>query len=119
MQGLGDLESAVMDVLWGSESPRTVRDVLAELNKQRALAYTTVMTVLDNLHRKGWVRRTMVARAYEYEPTTSRAEAAAKALRSLLDSAGDPEAVLLHFAESVTDTERDALRRGLRKRRSS
>jgi len=116
MQGLGDLESAVMDVLWRTDGPLTVRGVLGELNKHRELAYTTVMTVLDNLHRKQWVQRSMHNRAYLYTPVMSREEATAQALRSLLADTEDPESVLLHFAASASAEERDALRRGLRKR---
>ncbi|GAA4867300.1 MULTISPECIES: BlaI/MecI/CopY family transcriptional regulator [Saccharopolyspora] len=118
MQGLGELESAVMDALWNSDRPRTVREVLAELNRTRALAYTTVQTVFDNLHRKGWVHRELQRRAYHYVPTETRDAAAARALRALLDSSGDPEGVLLHFAQSASDDETAALRRGLRRRRS-
>jgi predicted transcriptional regulator len=117
MQGLGDLESAVMDVLWSTDTPMAVRGVLGEVNRHRDLAYTTVMTVLDNLHRKGWVERTKEARAYLYVPALSREEAAARALRTLLADTSDPEGVLLHFAASASEEERDALRRGLRKRR--
>jgi predicted transcriptional regulator len=53
MFGLGDLESAVMAVLWGSTEPGKVREVLERLHTPKQLAYTTVLTVLDNLHRKG------------------------------------------------------------------
>ncbi|UUV35871.1 BlaI/MecI/CopY family transcriptional regulator [Amycolatopsis roodepoortensis] len=116
MQGLGELESAVMDVLWQAEGPLTVRGVLGVVNQRRELAYTTVMTVLDNLHRKEWVSRSMQNRAYLYTPVMSREEAAAQALRTLLADTDDPESVLLHFAASASDGERDALRRGLRKR---
>jgi predicted transcriptional regulator len=116
MYGLGELESAVMDVLWRAYGPMSVREVLTELNKTRDLAYTTVMTVMDNLHRKGWVEREMHNRAYQYTPLESREEAAARALRELLDASDNPEAVLLHFATSVSDDESAALRRGLRRR---
>lgn len=113
MRGLGELEAAVMDVLWRTSEPARVRDVLEALTRDRALAYTTVMTVLDNLHRKGWVVRHMVGRAYRYEATTTKEEAAARALRELLDSAGDPEAVLMHFAKSVSPRESEVLRKAL------
>ena len=113
MRGLGELESAVMDVLWAASDSIRVRDVLDTLAPGRRLAYTTVMTVLDNLHRKGWVRREMQGRAYLYRVVASREEATANALRSMLDSSGDSEAVLLHFARSVSEREslllRDAL----------
>ena len=89
MQGLGELEAAVMNVLWTRPGPHRVRDVLEQLAPQRTLAYTTVMTVLDNLHRKSWVQREMDGRAYHYLPSASREEVTARALRTLLDSAGD------------------------------
>ncbi len=117
MQGLGELEEAVMGVLWQAQSPLTVRDVLSEINRSRALAYTTVMTVLDNLHRKGWVQRERTGRAYQYRPTEARQEAAARALRDLLASTGDPDGVLLHFARSASDHESTILRRALGQRR--
>lgn len=102
---LGELEAAVMDVLWGDAGPCRVRDVRARLAPARPLAYTTVMTVLDNLHRKGWVQRGLDGRAYLYTPAASREEETARALRDLLDGPGDTEAVLLHFARSVSERE--------------
>ncbi len=113
MTGLGELESAVMGVLWGAGQPRTVRAVLDELNEDRALAYTTVLTVLDNLHRKGWAQREMAGRAFLYQPTESREAATARALRELLDAANDPAAVLLHFAKTVSPMESITLRQAL------
>ena len=118
MQGLGELEEAVMGVLWQAQDPLTVRDVLSEINRSRALAYTTVMTVLDNLHRKGWVQRERSGRAYLYQPTEARQEAAARVLRDLLASTGDPDGVLLHFARSASDRESTILRRALGERRT-
>ncbi|MBP2329717.1 putative transcriptional regulator [Kibdelosporangium banguiense] len=115
MFGLGDLESAVMTVLWQADEPVKVRDVLDTLDTGKKLAYTTVMTVMDNLHRKGWVQRELDGKAYLYEPALSREEAAARALREVLESSGDAEAVLMHFASSVSERERDVLRSGLRK----
>ena len=118
MHGLGELEAAVMDVLWRASEPMKVRDVLDQLDTGRQLAYTTVLTVLDNLHRKGWVQRELVGKAYHYEPMTSRAEAAANALRELVNASGDPDGVLLHFARSASEHETELLRKALpRKRR--
>ncbi len=116
MQGLGELEALVMDVLWRSNQPVRVRDVLDGLDDDREPAYTTVMTVLDNLHRKGWVHRERNGRAYWYLATKTREEAAADAVRALLDSTGDPTGVLLHFARGASDTESKVLARGLRER---
>jgi predicted transcriptional regulator len=113
MQGLGELETAVMEVLWRATGPQRVRDVLNALSGERRLAYTTVMTVLDNLHRKGWVTRELDGRAYQYLPKTSREDAVAHALRELLDTATDRESVLLKFARSVSPRESEVLRRAL------
>jgi predicted transcriptional regulator len=116
MRGLGELQTAVMNVLWDATEPLKVRQVLARLDTGKPLAYTTVMTVLDNLHRKCWASREMDGNAYRYRPAISRPEAAARALRDILDTSGDPDAVLLHFAKSVSDHESTLLRRALRAR---
>ena len=116
MQGLGQLESAVMDVLWAADADLPVRGVLANLTG-KALAYTTVMTVLDNLHRKGFVERVRQGRAFYYRPALSRSQAWAAAMQNLLAEAGDAEAVLLQFAATVSDGESDVLRSALNRRK--
>ena len=116
MRRLGELEAAVMDVLWRAQGPLKVREVLERLDTGRVLAYTTVMTVLDNLHRKDWVTRERDGKAYRYLPAASRAEAAANSLREVLDGSGDPEAVLLHFMKTVTESESALLRKALRRK---
>src|SRR6266545_3061713 len=104
-----------MDILWRTGEPAKVREVLDELTG-RTLAYTTVMTVLDNLYRKAWVVRELDGKAYRYQPAIGRDEAAARALRDVLESSGDPEAALLHFTVTASDREADAIRSGLRKK---
>ena len=59
---LGELERAIMDVLWDSTEPLTVRQVGLRLIN-RDLAHTTVMTVLDRLAKKGFARRQRDGRA--------------------------------------------------------
>jgi predicted transcriptional regulator len=71
-QVLGDLETRVMNVLW-TESPLSVRDVKARL-KGAKLAYTTVMTTLDRLYRKGLLARTKHGLAFVYLPAMDRDE---------------------------------------------
>jgi len=66
---LGSLEREVMDVVWSGGS-YTVRDVQARV--QKPIAYTTVMTTLDRLYKKGLVIRTRSGRAFHYEPAQSR-----------------------------------------------
>jgi predicted transcriptional regulator len=53
----GELEAVIMDRLWERGRPALVREVLDDLRGDRPLAYTTVMTVMENLYRKGWLRR--------------------------------------------------------------
>lgn len=113
MLGLGELELKVMDVLWAADERLRVRDVLDRLSTERAFAYTTIMTVLDHLHGKGWMQRTRIGRGYSYWPVRSREEAGAHVLREVLDSSGDAESVLLHFAASVSEHESELLRRAL------
>lgn len=52
MRALGQLEAVVMERLWSYGRPVPVREVLVDLQRERSIAYTTVMTVMDNLHRK-------------------------------------------------------------------
>ena len=83
-----------MELLWDSGASRLVRDVVADLGPQRPLAYTTVMTVMDNLHRKGWLAREKEGKAYRYTATASREEYSARLMREALAESGDAEAVL-------------------------
>ena len=117
MQGFGELEAAIMDVVWRADAPVRVRDVLEQLDPARHPAYTTVMTVMDNLYRKGWLHRARDGRAYTYAATRSRIQAATDAVRELLVDSGDPAATLLHFARSATNAESQALARGLKERK--
>jgi predicted transcriptional regulator len=114
--GLGELESAIMDVLWRTDDTVKVRDVLERLDTGKTLAYTTVMTVLDNLHRKAWVSRERDGKAYRYRPAVSREEAASRALRAIVETSGDAEAVLMHFAESISERDSEVLRKALRRK---
>jgi predicted transcriptional regulator len=68
---LGPLEIQVMETLW-QRGKSTVRDVVAQLD--RSLAYTTVMTTLDRLYKKGMLDRHESDRAYSYWPRWSREE---------------------------------------------
>lgn len=101
MRRFGELEAAVMECLWARPAPASVRDVLGELRTGKQLAYTTVMTVLDNLHRKGAVTRRMSGRAWLYEPSCSREEHTAMVLREVLGTSGDRQAALMHFVAEL------------------
>ena len=81
----GELEQAVMDILWSHPSNLSVRDVHELLSSDRDLAYTTVMTVLDRLAKKGLLLRNLDGRAWLYSPARSRVDEAAKEVRELLE----------------------------------
>ena len=72
MRNLGQLEALLMDRLWSVEGPLSVCQVLGELPEDRRRAYTTVMTVMDNLFRNGFVERELAGRAYVYRPLQTR-----------------------------------------------
>lgn len=110
MKGLGDLEAQVMDVLWSTDVPISVRQVLDRLPKETHRAYTTVMTVLDNLHRKDFVARERVGRAWHYRPAQSREAHVAGLLDDALGTGNDRTAALLHFFEQLPPDESAALR---------
>ena len=117
MTHLGSLERAVMDVLWNSRAAMSVHDLLAELD-ERELAYTTVLTVVINLHRKELVGREKIGRSYRYFPLQSREEATSRTLREVLDESGDSASVLMHFARMVTPEERAVLSEHLSRTRT-
>ena len=114
MRGFGELESAIMDRLWARGAPATVREVLTDLRPGRELAYNTVLTVMDNLYKKGWLEREPDGRAYRYTPTTSREEYGARLMRDALDEAGDPAEALVSFIGQMSAEETAALRAALR-----
>jgi len=112
---LGELERAVMDVLWDRGGPATVRQV-ADALTGRELAYTTVMTVLDRLAAKRAVTRERVGRAWSYRPTASREAYIARLMLDALDLTGSRDAALVRFARSVSGEEADVLRKALEER---
>jgi predicted transcriptional regulator len=89
---LGHLEAEVMERLWSRESPATVREVLEDLQRDRRLAYTTVMTVMDKLHAKGVLARELDGRAYRYRPVQSREQHTAALIEQVLSASTDREA---------------------------
>jgi len=109
---LGDLERTVMQALWDAGRPLTGREVAAGLTRPE-LAYTTVLTVLTRLERKGLVRRDSSARAHTYSPVASREDHVSVLLEQALGQADDRLAALQHFARTITPEEAAALRQAL------
>ncbi|MGW0613373.1 BlaI/MecI/CopY family transcriptional regulator [Streptomyces sp. NPDC002788] len=98
-----------MSRVWKWNRPVTVREVLEDLQKERSIAYTTVMTVLDNLHQKGWVRREAEGRAYRYEAVSTRAAYAAALMNDAWSQSDNPAAALVAFFGMMSEEQRQAL----------
>jgi predicted transcriptional regulator len=111
---LGELEDAVMTRVWEWNRPVTVREVLEDLRQERAIAYTTVMTVLDNLHSKGWVRRERAGRAYRYEAVSTRAAYSASLMNDAWAASDNAAAALVAFFGMMSAEQTEALRDALR-----
>ncbi len=115
MRGFGDLESVIMHLVWDHDGPVTVRELFDQLRQDRIIAYTTVMSTMDNLHRKGWLTRVKAGKAYRYTATASREEYSARLMREALDGGGDPEVVLSHFVAEMDGAESELLRELVRR----
>ncbi|KAB7744281.1 BlaI/MecI/CopY family transcriptional regulator [Nostocoides sp. F2B08] len=117
---LGDLERAIMDRLWAIDPPTpeaamSVREIHDSLSQERDIAYTTVMTVLDRLTKKGLVTRERDGRAWRYLPQSTSEELTAHLLRDSLDhiDTSDRRAAMLHFLDSASADEIDDLKAAL------
>ncbi|HYZ52388.1 MAG TPA: BlaI/MecI/CopY family transcriptional regulator [Streptosporangiaceae bacterium] len=115
VRGFGDLEAVIMHLVWDHDGPVTVRELFDGLRQERAIAYTTVMSTMDNLHRKGWLDRAKDGKAYRYTATASREEYSARLMREALADGGDAEVVLSHFVAQMGGEESEALRAVVRR----
>jgi BlaI family transcriptional regulator, penicillinase repressor len=113
LRGLGELERAIMEVVWAADGPVTGRVVVDELTQQRPVAYTTVLTVMDRLAGKGMLTRRRRGRAHTYQAAKSRAAYTAELMASVLGSSDDHPAVLLHFVQQIPPDQAAALRAAL------
>lgn len=121
MATLGDLERAVMDLLWEHQEAITanvLRDLLTQrpsgtgdAEQSRPLAVTTVLTVLSRLEKKGIVERERSTRPHRYRAVTSREDHTAELMLEVLGSAPDREAVLARFIGTVSSGEAETLRK--------
>lgn len=113
---LGPLEARVLQTL-ADRGASSVREVFETLPRRKGLAYTTIMTVLDHLHRKRMVTRDLEGRGYRYTarftPSELRDRMARHLVREIVDDFGD--AALVHFASALDRVDRRRLAR-LRRR---
>ncbi len=124
-RAFGPLEVQVLEAIWRGRRPATVRDLHPAF---AGVAYTTLMTTLDRLHKKGVLLRTKVGRAFAYEPRFTRREMemrlAARSVEQLLGAArgrGAMEPLLSCFVDAVSERDRlllDDLERLLKAKRA-
>ena len=113
MRGFGELESAIMDQVWAAPGPVLVREVREALDERKPIAYNTVHTVMEILHRKGWLTRAEDGRAYRYSACATREEYAAHLIDQVFESGADRAATLVKFVEQMDPAEIAELRAGL------
>ena len=101
---LGPLERRVLQVLWRRADFARVREVLPEFPD---IAYTTLMTTLERLHRKGILERVFNGRAFSYRPSSTRAETA---LSFVLEEVGTVDEATLTELERLVRERRRALK---------
>ena len=105
MKSLGELQLQVMQAVWGLEQA-TVSDVHQALSARRKIAYTTVMTTMRSLERRGLLRHEAAGKAFLYKPAVSRQDYAARSVGHLVEAffGGQEERLLCHLlgAESVS-----------------
>jgi BlaI family transcriptional regulator, penicillinase repressor len=107
-------ELAIMKVIWRLDRA-TVRGVYESLRKTRAIAYTTVMTMMNVLEDKGYLEKTSDGRAHVYTPTKPRQQVVGAMVRDFIDRVfdGASSSLLLHLAKDskLTDRQRKAVQK--------
>jgi predicted transcriptional regulator len=113
---LGELERAVMDVLWTQPEGCTAQELVERLAAREGgteLAATTVLTVLDRLRRKDFVDRERAGRAHRYRAVSSRDDVVAASMLAVLETTDDRRSALVRFAGAVSPEEAALLREAL------
>ena len=96
-----ELELAILKIVW-RDGPRSVRQVRDALVKFRDLAYTSVMTILGIMTRKGYVRRNKSGGSFVYKTVLTEQAAGRGMLRDIVDRVfdGSAVAVMQHLIET-------------------
>ena len=87
-ENLGELELEVMKILW-SRGRSSVLQVSEQLSKQKGYARTTILTILQRLHKKGFLKRKKEDGVYRYEPTQKRQQVMGRLLNQFIDRVFD------------------------------
>jgi predicted transcriptional regulator len=126
----GPLEIRVLEALWARRRPVCVRDIQPDFP---AIAYTTLMTTLDRLFRKGTLKREKAGRAFFYSPNASRqqlisqlacstfatllpgdADAARPIMSMFVDTVGERDETLLDDLEALIRARREEIKKAPR-----
>ena len=107
-------ELEIMKIVWRLKTP-TVRDVYEALLAQRRIAYTTVMTMMNILETKGYLKKTRGEKAFAYAPSKPEAQVIRAMVRDFVDRVfnGAAEPLLLHLVEDekLSSKDLDEIRR--------
>ena len=100
---LGELEKAVMDLIWEQKEPVTVRFVFESLSKKRKIAYTTVMTIIGRLADKGLLKKKEEGKAYIYQAAYSKDKFLTKVTRQIIQNfvSNIGETAVAHFTQEI------------------
>jgi BlaI family penicillinase repressor len=113
-------ELEIMKVVWSREQA-TVRDVYEEMLEERKIAYTTVMTMMNVLEKKGHLRKKAEGRSFLYRPTRSQRQVLGSMVREFVGRVfgGATGPLLAHLVEDekLTDAELDALAKRIEEKR--
>lgn len=120
LDDLGALQKAIMETVW-ELGEATVGQVLEQIGRDKALAYTTILSAMQKLEKRGWLRHREEGRAYIYLPTRSREEESKSSLRKFIASVfgGDPLVLFQHLLDDEELSAKDlaALKKMIEKRR--
>ena len=111
---LGAQELAIMKVVW-QQKDVSVREVYETLRERRSVAYTTVMTMMNTLEGKGYLKKALDGRAYRYRPAIPERRVVTAMVREFVERVfdGSSAPLLAHLVTStdLSESEREELRR--------
>ncbi len=106
---LTDQELEIMKVVWEKDGGITVRNVYETLLERRRIAYTTVLTMMKILERKGYLKKKLDDRAFVYRPSQPRQQVIGAMVRDFVNRVfnGSAEPLLLHLVKDEGLTEKE------------
>ena len=120
--GLGALQAEVMELIW-RQSEATVAQLWDVIGQRRTITYTTVLSAVQKLEKKGWLKHRSAGRAHVYFATRGKEEIGGRSLRELLKTAfgGDPKLLLTSLLDDpkLSDAELSELRKLIDERRKN